>query len=138
MAVMLLKYALPFGGLCAAERYIINNHGDVLLGLGNDSKFAVPKAYGIVTLVNVVISGLIVVSLSFKVGEARKKYDVPLPKMQAEGDSDNARMFNCVQRGHHQALETYPQFLAFSLVGGLRHPFVTAACGVLWGYARKY
>ena len=71
---------------------------------------------------------------------ARKKYNVDYPVMYAEGKSDNvramhrrstvhysvhvfqARMFNCVQRGHANALENYPQFLAMSLIAGLGYP----------------
>lgn len=43
---------------------------------------------------------------------------------------------NCVQRGHQHALETYPQFVALSLIGGLRHPITTALAGIVWTIAR--
>ena len=48
-------------------------------------------------------------------------------------------MYNCAQRGHQHALESYPQFLALSAVAGVSYPLVTAALGLLWTYARyKY
>eukprot|EP00755_Sulcionema_specki_P032318 Sspe_Gene.2178::Locus_718_Transcript_1_1_Confidence_1.000_Length_659::g.2178::m.2178/K00799/GST, gst; glutathione S-transferase len=71
-----------------------------------------------------------------KVGMARKQYKVDLPKMYAEGDSKDAKLFNCIQRGHQQALETYPQFLALSLIAGLRHPVFSTLCGLAWCIAR--
>ena len=58
------------------------------------------------------------------------------PKMYAEGFSNEAKEFNCVQRSHQQALETYPQYLALSLIGGLRFPISSTVCGILWNLAR--
>ena len=96
----------------------------------------IPRAFGLVVLANVVGSGVTLTLLGTKVGEARKKYGVKLPHMYAPGDSDNERLFNCAQRGHQQALETYPQFLALSLVAGLAFPLTTAVEGALWCVAR--
>jgi hypothetical protein len=92
--------------------------------------------------------------------------------MYAEGFSQTAKDFNCIQRSHQQgephclvhffksfsffffffflacvallihlcvsssALETFPSFVALSLVGGLRFPILTAAGGLLWCVAR--
>lgn len=56
--------------------------------------------------------------------------------MYAEGDSEEAKKFNSVQRGHQQALETYTQFIALSMVSGLRFPVLTSAMGALWSVAR--
>jgi glutathione S-transferase len=56
--------------------------------------------------------------------------------MYAEGFDAHSTEFNCVQRGHQQALETYPIFLAASLVGGMQYPLTVAAGGALWIYAR--
>lgn len=36
-----------------------------------------------------------------------------------------------------QALETYPLFLALSIIGGVKHPITTALAGVLWIHGRK-
>ena len=41
-------------------------------------------------------------------------------------------MFNCVQRGHQNALEVYPQFLMLLFVGGLKHPVAASVAGLIW------
>ena len=111
---------------------------------------AVPRAYGLVLFTNVCVSSVLMLTLGFKVAAARKLYtDKALkdgdkdaearyayPKLYAEGFSDPAKAFNCVQRAHQQALETYPQFLALSLVGGVQYPLTCAVGGALWVWAR--
>ena len=52
------------------------------------------------------------------------------------GDSDEAKTFNCIQRGHQQALETYTSFVVLSLIGGLKFPVLSAMSGLVWGVAR--
>lgn len=69
-------------------------------------------------------------------------FNIPLnpsfpARRYAAGDSENAVKFNCVQRGHQQALETYPMFLVLSIIGGIKHPVTTALAGVLWIHARR-
>ena len=56
--------------------------------------------------------------------------------MYATGDSDDAKTFNCIQRSHQQALETYPSYLAMALLSGFRFPVFTSAVGVLYVAAR--
>ena len=56
--------------------------------------------------------------------------------MYAEGFSKLSKYFNCVQRGHQQALETFPQYLILSLIGGYHYPIVSTAAGILWSFAR--
>jgi glutathione S-transferase len=72
-----------------------------------------------------------------KDGEKDAEIRYALPNMYVDGHTENARLFNCVQRGHHQALETYPQFLLFSVLGGIRFPVFTALSGMMWVYARQ-
>ena len=45
-------------------------------------------------------------------------------------------MFNCLQRGHQQALETYSQFLAYSVFSGVRFPVFTSIMGLFWMFSR--
>ena len=110
----------------------------------------VSKLYGCVVMVNVVGSSIMLMRLSFIPGSARKVYiekakaagdkeaeeRFSLPKMYAEGFSKEAKEFNCHQRAHQQALETYTNFVVCSLIGGIRHPLLTTAAGVLYIVAR--
>ena len=76
---------------------------------------SIPKAYGFVILVNVIGASFMLVTLSFKVGAARKEYKIDLPTMYATGKDKKSVTFNCIQRGHQQALETFSTVLACSL-----------------------
>ena len=50
---------------------------------------------------------------------------------------DNAKpQFNCVQRGHQNALESYPFYLLFLVLGGVKHPIISASCGAAWIISR--
>mmetsp|Transcript_24208 Transcript_24208/g.24821 ORF Transcript_24208/g.24821 Transcript_24208/m.24821 type:complete len:197 (-) Transcript_24208:96-686(-) len=150
---MALSLALQSIPLSIASLYLESNIlPDYLPSFLFNNSIEIPlkTSYGGVIIVNVVLSGLYLVILGFKVGSARKKYTEKaikdgeenaeqrynLPNLYADGNTENARLFNCVQRGHQQALETYPQFLAFSLIGGLRFPIFTTINGLLWIYAR--
>mmetsp|Transcript_12757 Transcript_12757/g.24750 ORF Transcript_12757/g.24750 Transcript_12757/m.24750 type:complete len:185 (-) Transcript_12757:177-731(-) len=136
-AALFVKRGLPISALMIAETYALANFQELLPApVQGSSVFAIPKLYGLVALFNVVGTTFTLLKLSMKVGEARKKYDIKAPTMYAEGTSDEATQFNCVQRGHQNALETYPSFVALSLIGGLRHPVVTSLCGLLWSASR--
>jgi glutathione S-transferase len=111
---------------------------------------ALPRGYGAVLIVNLVLSSITLFILGFRVGAARNRtkekalkdgdHDAEArysyPKMYAEGFSEHARIFNCIQRGHQHALETFPMFLALSLTGGVRFPVSATLGGLLWSYAR--
>ena len=108
-----------------------------------NSAMTIQPLFGLVILSNFVGSAVLLVALGMRVGAAREKYGVKLPEMySAEKGSngeltDNARLFNCVQRGHHQALETYPHFLILSAVSGIQYPITTSLMGVLWIVSRR-
>ena len=145
---MLVRFFGPGVVACVAERTTTRLFMPGLLEAGG---YGLPKAYGGVIAVNLVASTFTLISLGMRVGQARKKLAEQakkdgdehaderfgLPKMQAEGFSDLAKKFNCIQRGHQQALETYGSFLALSAVGGVVFPITTIVSGALWIYARK-
>jgi glutathione S-transferase len=103
-----------------------------------------------VILVNIVGSSFLIIILGFKAAGARKDCILKAekdgdehaaerfsyPKLYAEGFSAQARVFNCIQRSHQQALETYPQFLALSLIAGYKFPLSCTVGGLYWMYAR--
>lgn len=149
MLAFLAKTILPTaGGLFAEELYI----RPTLPALYSASSLLpfLPRAYAGVILVNGVGSAFTMITLGFKVAAARKKFiekakkdgdedaeaRYSYPKMYAEGFSENAKKFNCVQRGHQHALETYTTFLVLSLIGGIKYPIVSIAGGLLWHVSR--
>jgi glutathione S-transferase len=109
-----------------------------------------PRAYSGVLFFNVIGSSITLIILGGKVGGARKKFQekaekdgdkeaedrFSYPKLYAEGFSKHAKEFNCVQRGHQQALETYTSFVVLSLIGGIKFPLVSALGGLIWNVAR--
>ena len=111
---------------------------------------ALPKAFGITIITNVVWTSVTLIILGTKVGQARSackdkalkdgdkdaESRFSYPKLYAEGFSEIAQKFNCIQRGHQQALETYPSFIALSLVTALYFPITASIAGVIWNYAR--
>lgn len=95
------------------------------------------RAQGLVVLSNLIVSSFTLVALGFRVGKARKDFNVPLPQMYAEPSrGPEGEKFNNVQRGHQQALETFPTFLALSFASGQRFPLTTAFLGVLYAVTR--
>ncbi|XP_060592430.1 glutathione S-transferase 3, mitochondrial-like isoform X2 [Ruditapes philippinarum] len=61
--------------------------------------------------------------------QARRRYEVPYPKMYTEPYS---HVFNCIQRAHQNTLEGYPMFLVLLFLGGILYPKLSAASGALW------
>lgn len=146
---LVAKIIAPAVGLLAGEHFYIRPTFAPIYGSSSLLPF-LPRAYGGVLLVNVVGSSLALIVLGGKVGAARKQFiekakkdgdneaeaRFSYPKLYAEGFSELAKKFNCVQRGHQQALETYPSFVALSLIAGIKYPVATMAGGLLWTVAR--
>lgn len=78
-----------------------------------------------------VLSYLIIIDS--QVMKARKDYDVPYPNLYATpGFHKQADVFNRVQRGHQAIFEHLVGVTAMGLIGGLKHPIVSALSGVFY------
>jgi len=91
-------------------------------------------------ILSALFSGLTLYVLGGIVGHKRKKLGVDIPYLYADMSfaktNKDAYLFNCYQRGHQNALETYPFFLFMLLVGGLKYPLTSAIGGVIWTLGR--
>jgi len=94
-----------------------------------------PADYGYVVLAQIGVA-FTLQYLGGQVVAARKKYKVDLPNLYQAPDKPNATEFNCVQRGHQNALETYPTFLFFNVFAGLFHPVPSAVFAGIWAIGR--
>jgi glutathione S-transferase len=56
--------------------------------------------------------------------------------MYAEGSSENAQNFNCVQRGHQNTLEALPLFLISQLLLASLYPLTAAGTIAFWTVGR--
>ncbi|KAF8364858.1 hypothetical protein HHK36_028193 [Tetracentron sinense] len=83
-----------------------------------------PREFGYVVLV---LYSFLNFWMTFQVGKARKKYKVFYPTLYAlESENKDAKLFNCVQRGHQNSLEMMPMFFAMLVLGGLHRPLIAA------------
>ncbi|KAK6912368.1 Membrane-associated, eicosanoid/glutathione metabolism (MAPEG) protein [Dillenia turbinata] len=97
-----------------------------------------PREYGYVALV-LVLYVVLNYWMAFKVGAARKKYKVYYPTMYAiESENKDAKLFNCVQRGHQNSLEIMPVFFMLMILGGIRYPIACAVLGSVYLVARFF
>merc|ERR1711865_148091 len=131
--------------LAQAEKYIIEF---LPQSIADTVQVKLPKLYGAVIISNLCLSTVTMMMLGMRVSKARKECkeaaekegadskQFEYPNMYVSGGSERAMYFNCTQRGHQQALETYTSFVGLSLVGGIRHPILTSAAGILWSIAR--
>ena len=98
----------------------------------------IPREYGYVVIVLILYSFLNL-WMGIQVGKARKKYKVFYPTLYAvESENKEAKLFNCVQRGHQNSLEMMPAFFVMLLVGGFQHPLIGAGLGLLYTVARFF
>ncbi|XP_076916038.1 uncharacterized protein LOC143575596 [Bidens hawaiensis] len=97
-----------------------------------------PKEYGYIILT---LAAYFFVNLymQIQVGRARKKYNVLYPKLYAtEQDTKDHQIFNCIQRGHQNSLESLAIFFVLMVVGGLKHPLICTALGLAYTVARFF
>jgi glutathione S-transferase len=92
--------------------------------------------YGWVILA-LVANVLLNLYMAMQVGSARRKYKVPYPTMYAiDSENKQAKLFNCVQRGHQNSIEYMPTFFAVLLIGGLQFPIAAAILGAIYNVGR--
>ncbi|KAK8635586.1 hypothetical protein V6N13_004317 [Hibiscus sabdariffa] len=96
------------------------------------------KEYGYVALA-VVAYCILNIWMGIQVGIARKKYKVPYPTLYAlESENKDAKLFNCIQRGHQNSLEMMPMFFILIVLGGMAHPCICGVLGLFYAVARYF
>jgi len=70
--------------------------------------------------------------MGVNVMKARKRYNVEYPALYASDSHPQAKAFNCVQRGHQNTLENYPQFLLMLGLGSIQYPLISSIGGAIW------
>ncbi|KAL9677431.1 hypothetical protein QQ045_005660 [Rhodiola kirilowii] len=82
---------------------------------------------------------LLSILLEFWVLTFNCRYKVFYPTMYAiESENKDAKLFNCVQRGHQNSLEMMPMYFMLMILGGIKHPFVVAGLGLLYVVSRYF
>ncbi len=103
-----------------------------------------PKDFGLVVLATMG-SYVATIMIGGKVMKGRKQYGVEYPNMYASvvetadgkvltnaKDEKSAEKFNCIQRGHQNALENHYAIMVLTVLGGLAMPKVAAGSLGLW------
>ena len=115
-----LKVIIPIGGLIYVENFFLRTIFESIYTSSSIIPF-IPKAFAGVIVVNIVGSSILLITLGLKVGLSRSKFKekalkdgdtdaearYSYPKMYAEGFSENAKKFNCIQRGINALYKDY-------------------------------
>ncbi|KAK9062138.1 hypothetical protein SSX86_019324 [Deinandra increscens subsp. villosa] len=97
-----------------------------------------PKEYGYI-LFTLAAYYFVNLYMQIQVGRARKKYKVLYPALYAtEADTKDYKLFNCIQRGHQNSLESLGMFYVLMVVGGLKHPLICTGLGSVYTVARFF
>ncbi|XP_047310027.1 microsomal glutathione S-transferase 3-like [Impatiens glandulifera] len=103
-----------------------------------EAELTLPKEFGYVVLA-IVHYCFLNFWMARQVGKARQKYKVFYPTLYAsEAENKDAKLFNCVQRGHQSSLEMMPMFFILTTLAGIRHPFVAASLGFIYTITRYF
>ncbi|CAH1422327.1 unnamed protein product [Lactuca virosa] len=67
------------------------------------------------------------------------RYNVSYPALYAtEGDTKDYKLFNCIQRGHQNSLESLPILFVLMVLEGFKHPFIFSALGLAYTVTRFF
>lgn len=108
-----------------------------------------PRMYGVIAF-SVIGSAFTLLGLGFNVAAARTKAiemakkegdekaeeRFSYPVLYAEGLTPITKQFNCVQRSHQHAFESYTQMVAMTILGGIRFPLASGATLLMWCFCR--
>lgn len=104
-----------------------------------NSNFSAPKLFTFVLskehgyAAGVALSSWAVLQyMGVNVMKARKRCNVDYPALYAPDSNPQAKAFNCVQRGHQNTLENYPQFLLMLGLGSIQYPLISSVGGAIW------
>ncbi|UJR20795.1 hypothetical protein I4U23_023908 [Adineta vaga] len=93
--------------------------------------FVLSREHGLAA--GVAISSWVVLQyMGMGVMRARKEFHVEYPKLYANESDVNGKKFNCIQRGHQNTLEVYPEFLLMLGLGSIKYPLVSSIGGTIW------
>ncbi|KAF6151898.1 hypothetical protein GIB67_010472, partial [Kingdonia uniflora] len=68
----------------------------------------------------------------------RYKVFYPTTLYVLESDNNNAKLLNCVKRGHQNLLEMMLNFYALLVLAGLKHPEVSVGLGLVYIVERYF
>ncbi|CAF1344222.1 unnamed protein product [Adineta steineri] len=104
-----------------------------------NSSFSGPKLFTFVLsrehgyAAGVALSSWVVLQyMGVNVMKARKRFNVDYPALYASDSHPQSKAFNCVQRGHQNTLENYPQFLLMLGLGSIQYPLISSIGGAIW------
>jgi glutathione S-transferase len=87
-------------------------------------------------MASVAFTAIVVQWMVIKVSKARKDAGVKYPAMTSDADTQEAKVFNCIQRAHHNTLENLPIFFTSQLLIAQVYPVTAAAIGLVWAVGR--
>nr|KAJ0220959.1 hypothetical protein LSAT_V11C200076190 [Lactuca sativa] len=97
-----------------------------------------PKEYSYIIL-TIITYCFVNLYMLLQVNKARKKYHVSYPALYAtEADTKDYKLFNCIQRGHQNSLESLPIFFVLMVLGGFKHPVICSCLGLVYTVTRFF
>eukprot|EP00842_Homolaphlyctis_polyrhiza_P002798 jgi/Hompol1/3519/HPOL_006582-RA len=87
-----------------------------------------------------ILTALWVMSLSVRVGAARRAAGVPYPYVfaeRSEAEKDKKKhLFNCAQRAHQNQLEFLPIYSTLFTIAAIEHPLIASITGLVYLFSR--